>query len=744
MLQYALFSEIVHVSISQINSELLIWAGTIDADEIRIMGNTLDIWVDEQQLEFLEKKGVDYQIVSRESDWLRSISDYRNYDETYSEIDDIANSNSSIVNMFSLGSSQGKLYYNEDYGNYDDFQHDVWCLKISDNPLQNEDEPNVFFAAEIHAREPISLEVDMYILNHIVDNYGTDPDITYWVDNTQIWFIPLMNPDGHKLVREYYSYDHRKNIRDNDGDGIADANNYDGVDLNRNFGYVWGPNGTSSTTSSSLYNGPYPWSEPEVVYVRDLLRSHKFWGGITYHSSGQYVLYPLGNLPGVCSYDHEIMDDLAVEMANTLPKYSSSGSHPQIGHYTPEQAVDFGYTCQGTMGDWGYSELRMFAFTLELSWTHIVTAEWIAQISEDNLDAALIFLDRAHHSTVTGNITDETRSPVVAEVYVQEIDFEPGMTSVEPVRSDSTFGRYYRLLEPGIYTLIFSLVGYEDITVENVIVNDSTQTELNVSFTSLQTPYVINPLTSISFSEDTIDNSIDLNTVFAIDDTLDLVYSYSNNSKISVHITDGLVELTPEADWNGEETIIFQATAQNGHYISEDLLVIITPVNDAPDIDLPDSISIIMNAVFEEDFSQYINDIEGDSFTMISPGSANITADITGLIVTITPDSNWVGEEDINFIVDDELRSTNSDSIRVIVYADFLTNPVVNSIYLVNESIRIEWEPVPGATEYIIYSSEDPNVGFEIDESGVFENNVWICPSNENKKFYRVIARSGQ
>ena len=488
VLRLLIFSETVHVKIPILNDELMRWVSQIKPIESKITGNSLEIWVDETRLSYLEDNSISYEIVARESEWQRSITDYRTYAETYAEIIDIADNNSSFVDLFSLGESQGKLYYNDDYGNYEDFQHDIWCLKISDNPQVNEDEPNVYYAAAIHAREPISLEVDMHILHHIVDNYGIDPEITYWVDNTQIWFIPLMNPDGHKLVREYYSYNHRKNIRDNDGDGNADANNYDGVDLNRNFGYVWGPNGTSSTPSSSIYNGPNAWSEPEVVYVRDLLRSYNFWGGITYHSSGQYVLYPLGHLPGVCAYDHEIMHDLAVEMANTIPRYNSSGT--QVGYYTPLQAVDFGYTCQGTMGDWGYSEQRMFAYTLELSWTHITTESWIDQISEDNLEAALIFLDRAHHATVTGNITDETRSPVVAEIYVQEIDFEPGMTSVEPVRSDSTFGRYYRILEPGSYTFTFSLDGYDDITVENVIVNDSTQTLLDVNFSGSAAPYV--------------------------------------------------------------------------------------------------------------------------------------------------------------------------------------------------------------------------------------------------------------
>jgi len=1032
LLAFNLSSEMVHIRIHQADRNIVNWLIDLEITDYKFTDSSAEIYLYENQLSFLEQNNYEYYIISRESEWLRSISDYRTYAEMYSELTEIATNFPGITNMFSLGKSQGQLYYEVSYGSYENFLHEVWCMKISDNPDIDEDEPNVYFAGAIHAREVISLEVDMKVLYHIVQNYGEDPDITYWVDNTQIWFIPSMNPDGHKMVREYGSTSHRKNLRDNDGDEVADGSNQDGVDLNRNFGYVWGNNNASNTASSSIYHGPYAWSEPEVVYVRDLLRSHKFWGGITYHSSGQYVLYPLGHLPGVCSYDHEIMDDLAVNMANTIPRYSSNSSHNQIGYYSPNQAVDFGYTCQGTMGDWGYSELRMFSYTIELCWEHITTESWINQISEDNVEAALMFLDRVHFATVTGNITDETRSPVVAEIYVHEIDFESGMTSVEPVRSDSTYGRYYRSLLPGTYTFTFTYEGYDDIIVENVVVNDSAQTELNVNFTTLPAPYVANPLSSISFNEDSSDSTIDLTTVFAIDDDQELVYTYSNNTNISVEITDGLVDLIPAENWNGEETIIFHATSEGDLSASEDIQVIITPlndlpylanpiadfsfmedtsdnsidlnnvfadvdletrdslvfgytgndsisviinsglvtlipeddwfgseeiiftatddslatasdtvlvtvnntneapeinlpsnivfaeddsitmnfssylsdadndlvdltlswlnndtisvnqsgwditlgnlipdwfgsttltftindstdrlinsddveiivtplndipyvadpitdfsfmedtsdnsidlnnvfadvdletreslvfvysgndsisvainsgivtltpadnwfgseeivftatddslgsasdtvdvtvdaVNDTPYIDLPDSVLIVMNAIFEEDFDQYIYDIEEDPLTLGSSESVNLTIDIDDLTVTIEPDSNWVGEEIVYFSVEDGSRSTNSDSLRILVYADHLSKPVVYSVNLIEGSIRIEWDPVPGSTEYVIYSSENPHSGFVIDESGILEGNVWISPFMGTKRFYRVVAKS--
>ena len=74
---------------------------------------------------------------------------------------------------------------------------DVVSMKVSDNVEEEEDEPSVFYMSEHHAREPISLEVTMYIMHHLLSNYGDDPDITSEIDYKQIWFIPLVNPDGH-------------------------------------------------------------------------------------------------------------------------------------------------------------------------------------------------------------------------------------------------------------------------------------------------------------------------------------------------------------------------------------------------------------------------------------------------------------------------------------------------------------------------------------------------------------------
>ncbi|TET67213.1 MAG: hypothetical protein E3J45_05265, partial [Candidatus Zixiibacteriota bacterium] len=109
----------------------------------------------------------------------------------------------------------------------------IWAFKISDNPGVDEDEPEVFFNSLIHAREPAGLEVLLYFMWYLLDNYGIDSLATYLVDEREIWFVPVVNPDGY-CYNEYTQPGGggmwRKNRR-NCGGGDW------GVDLNRNWGY---------------------------------------------------------------------------------------------------------------------------------------------------------------------------------------------------------------------------------------------------------------------------------------------------------------------------------------------------------------------------------------------------------------------------------------------------------------------------------------------------------------------------
>jgi hypothetical protein len=164
---------------------------------------------------------------------------------------------------------------------------DIWAVKISDNPSIDEDEPEAFFNSLIHANEPITVEALLYFMDHLTDNYGLLNEITMIVDNRELWFVPVVNPDGY-----YYN-----EVTNPEGGGMWRKNRRDfldgtfGVDLNRNFGYEWGYKG-KILTSDPRYPGTGPFSEPETQAIRDFVVSRNFVISADYHTGGSSLLWP--------------------------------------------------------------------------------------------------------------------------------------------------------------------------------------------------------------------------------------------------------------------------------------------------------------------------------------------------------------------------------------------------------------------------------------------------------------------
>ncbi len=439
-------------------------------------GEYLDLVLTVSKYEELLSKGYEIQITQTEEQLRknlrngRDLNGYRTYEDCLYELQQIEIDYPDICKLYDIGDSRGKLYSDAGNSNYDDYYHEVWALKVSDNVEVEEDEPCVYYMGEHHAREPISLEVVMAVLYHILDNYGVDPTITENVNNTQIWFAPLVNPNGHKIVTDEMDLWWRKNIRDNNENGQLDPGGYyeypDGVDPNRNYGFEWGYIGASGNPESQVYHGPYAFSEPEVVAMRELMDAHHFVTGITYHSYGELVLFPFGYNNGVVAPDHDALEELAIDMASTM------GYYPQAGWQL--------YPCMGTTDDYSYGTHGTFSFTIELATEFIPPASQVPIICNENIDAAMLLLDRVNHSTLMGHITDDaTGEPVLAEIFIEGVD-NTGVFRY-PYTSDEDFGTYYRLLTDGSYDVTFSAYGYEPQTIENININNSEVTIVNVA-----------------------------------------------------------------------------------------------------------------------------------------------------------------------------------------------------------------------------------------------------------------------
>jgi hypothetical protein len=230
----------------------------------------------------------------------------------------------------------------------------IWAVRISDNPNINEDEPAVGFDALVHAREPQSSATLMYFMWYLLENYGTDPEVTYLVDNREIYCVPCFNPDGYEYNRQTNPNGGgmwRKNRRNNGG-------SY-GVDMNRNFSYKWGydNSGSSPDPTASTYRGPAPFSEPEAQAVRDLAILHNYGTHFNMHSWQDAYLYPWGYILQQCP-DSLIYREFASDMS-AINGYSYGTSGEILG-----------YQSNGSVRDYVYGEQieknKIFGYTIEI------------------------------------------------------------------------------------------------------------------------------------------------------------------------------------------------------------------------------------------------------------------------------------------------------------------------------------------------------------------------------------------
>lgn len=233
----------------------------------------------------------------------------------------------------------------------------IMAVKVTKNAknLADGKRPAVLYAGGQHAREWITPEMTRRLMHHVLDNYGSDATITKLVDTTELWFLPVLNPDGYDFTFTDGNRLWRKNLRDNNGDGQITSG--DGVDLNRNFAYKWGYDneGSSPDPASETYRGPGPNSEPETKALDGLFRRVGFEFFVNYHSAAELLLYGIGWQVATPSPDDVIYEALAGDDAN-----------PAIPGYDPDLSAEL-YTTNGDTDTHATVRYGTLGFTPEMS-----------------------------------------------------------------------------------------------------------------------------------------------------------------------------------------------------------------------------------------------------------------------------------------------------------------------------------------------------------------------------------------
>ncbi|ONK10860.1 M14 family metallopeptidase [Streptomyces sp. MP131-18] len=316
-------------------------------DEIR--AGTVLITADEAHAARLTGLGYDLTALTawEERGGLRAAapSDYHTYDDVIAAVADAEAQYPGLVTSQVIGQSyEGR---------------DIVAVKISDNAATDEDEPEVLFTHNQHAREHLTVEMALYTLGELTSRYGTDTEITTLLDTREVWLVPTVNPDGKIYDQESGTFrSWRKNRQPNSGSAAL------GTDLNRNWAHEWGCcGGSSGSPGSDTYRGSAPESGTEVGVVADFVRGRVVGGEqqitahIDFHTYGELVLWPYGftyadTAPGLTADDAAAFEALGTALADT-------------NGYTPQQSSDL-YITDGSVNDWMWADQGIFSFTFEM------------------------------------------------------------------------------------------------------------------------------------------------------------------------------------------------------------------------------------------------------------------------------------------------------------------------------------------------------------------------------------------
>jgi hypothetical protein len=221
----------------------------------------------------------------------------------------------------------------------------LYAVKISDNPDVNESatEPAVYFDGIHHAREPMSMEVQLYYMWYLLENYATNPEVQQLVNTREIFFVPIVNPDG---------YVYNQTTNPNGGGswrksrGVNPGSSCLGTDLNRNYNVGWGVgSGSSSDPCSDTYRGSAPGSEPETQRIKAFLQTKHPKIGMSLHSAAGYNLNPYSYVNQVVAY--EMYQDFSSEFGVTN-QFLYGNVWEMLSYYSAGTTRDYMHDSVGT------------------------------------------------------------------------------------------------------------------------------------------------------------------------------------------------------------------------------------------------------------------------------------------------------------------------------------------------------------------------------------------------------------
>jgi len=274
----------------------------------------------------------------------------------------VASAHPDLVKLYDIGDSwlktQGK-------GGHDIQALCITKINAGDCELTNTNKkPKFTLMSQMHARELASGELSYMWIDNLVNNYGKDAEVTKLMDTTEMWVIPIANPDGVDIVSSNSNSPilQRKNAHTNGCSGTQV-----GTDLNRNSSYHWDVN--QGTKCSETFPGTGPKSEPETQGIQDFLAkiyrdtkpsadmtpaSADTTGAfITVHSYSALNIFPYGWTNNLAPNNNDLK--AIADSMNRSNQYEVVHGDGGLNYFAP-----------GATDDWIYGELGVPGYTIEV------------------------------------------------------------------------------------------------------------------------------------------------------------------------------------------------------------------------------------------------------------------------------------------------------------------------------------------------------------------------------------------
>lgn len=268
--------------------------------------------------------------------------EYHDYQATTQKLKDLNKDYPFLVNVFSIGKSV--------------LDRDILCIRIT-NEKNTKQKYSCVIDGCIHGNEWEAGELCLYLADYLLVNFGENKTITEMLNNSEVYIIPLLNPDGRENDERY---------------------NENGIDLNRNFDVHFGRWKGKSFRLGKIFGfikipminlprkgiytncGRKAFSEPETAALRDFMKSLES-NKLSFYVNCHTAVHAVVSLINIDYKPEFIVSENEKKVLNTALSWIDENTE-----YDTCYVDNYSFAGAGFVHHWVFKEFRVPSFCFEL------------------------------------------------------------------------------------------------------------------------------------------------------------------------------------------------------------------------------------------------------------------------------------------------------------------------------------------------------------------------------------------